>query len=301
MKVIKNILSKGVSELIDELLCKRMDKLKVNSGLLIIDFAEIDMYNHIRINTNNFEKQAVEMLYEFLLTEITTLSIFIRPTKEINSIFDEKIDLGYKKKLIDIIIEMYESGTIEKSKFQNNTLSEILDIGDSFIQINNGTWEELNVRYFKKYIQIFEEQIKLHNIKLSNKVVKTAELIKKLTFPGLFKDEYKGKIQLFYSRLIANGFIDKNQVWRENANKNEPAKVYFWLLDKGVMKTANDDTNALICFCKEFGITAYKDTEPTPPADVRAVTVKNLLNAGNTITADDRKRFVKTFEPFLIK
>jgi hypothetical protein len=123
-----------------------------------------------------------------------------------------------------------------------------------------------------------------------------------LTFTQLFRDEYKEvrKMELFYSRLKTNGFIDKNHVWSENADKNEPAKVYFWLLDKGVMKTANDDTNALICFCKEFGVTAYKDTEPTPPADVRAVTTKNLLKVKGNITFDN-KRFEQTFSPYLIK
>ena len=77
--------------------------------------------------------------------------------------------------------------------------------------------------------------------------------------------------------------------------------VYFWLYDKMIMKTSNDDTNALICFCKEFGITAYKDTEPTPPADVRKITTKNLLKVKGKITPAEKKRFEQVFSPYLIK
>ncbi len=107
---------------------------------------------------------------------------------------------------------------------------------------------------------------------------------------------------LFYSRLENNGFIDKDKNWRDDPRKgNEPAKVYFWLLDKGVMTTANDDTNALICFYKEFGITAYRDNEPTPPADVRKTTTKNLLKVKGKITPDEKKRFEQVFSPYLIK
>ncbi len=119
-----------------------------------------------------------------------------------------------------------------------------------------------------------------------------------LTFAGLFKPEYIVQIDKFYNRLVANGLIDTNHIWREAENKNEPAKVYFWLLEKGVLKF-NKPTPALICFCKEFGITAYKDNEPTPAPDIRAVTVKNLLNT--KLTKEEKKHYENVFSPILIK
>jgi len=116
-------------------------------------------------------------------------------------------------------------------------------------------------------------------------------------FTGLFKHEYVVRIDKFYNRLIAEGYIDKDHIWRES-KENEPAKVYFWLLDNGVLKH-NTRTPALICFCREFGIIAYKDTEPRPTAEIRAVTVKNLLNT--KLTTDEKKRFENVFSSFLIK
>lgn len=284
MKVIKNILSKGVSELIDELLCKRMDKLKVNSELLIIDFAEIDMYNHIRINTNDFEKQAVEILYICLLAEIATLSIFIRPTKEINSIFDEDIDLGHTKKLIDIIIEMLESGTIEKSKFQNNTLSEILDIGDNYIQINNGTWEELNVRHFKKYIQIFEEQIKLRNINLSDAAGKTAELIKKYNPPQPF-EKYLIKEQRHKSSKLI-GLI-KNRL--ANLKDIDIGRIIHLIKEQQAF-IYSTDVNLFFSLCNELEIKVVESTiELDPNYKGRYILRRTISNAKGDTYIEDTK------------
>jgi len=119
-----------------------------------------------------------------------------------------------------------------------------------------------------------------------------------LSFNGLFKVEYIGRIESFFNRLIANGYINDQHIWRDTENKNEPAKVYFWLLGKGVLKH-NTPTPALICFFKEFGVTAYKDNEPTPPTDIRAVTVRGLLNT--TLSPTENKHFENVFLPYLIK
>ena len=205
---------------------------------------------------------------------------------------------------------------------ETNNISEGLELTRMFMtarylrHMNKGMFFEYEqgMERIENYVDSFVRVLITHGVKISwsmedlnrgsKYAVKRARIERPpLTFEKLFRDEYKeaGKMKLFYSRLETNGIIDKNHVWREYTDKNEPAKVYFWLLDKGVMKTANDDTNALICFCKEFGITVYKDTEPTPPADVRAVTTKNLLKVKGKITPDEKKRFIGVFSPYLIK
>ena len=209
---------------------------------------------------------------------------------------------------------------------ETNNISEVLELTRMFMtarnlrHMNKGMFFEYEqgMERIESYINSFVRVFIAHGVKIAwsmedlnrgSKYVKYAKkqtMINKqpLTFLKLFKNEYRvfEKMQLFYSRLENNGFIDKDKNWRDDPRKgNEPAKVYFWLLDKGVMQTANDDTNALICFCKEFGITVYRDTEPTPPADVRKITTKNLLKVKGKITPDEKKRFEQVFSPYLIK
>lgn len=325
----------GVEELLHELLTN--ENVKFNT---------LDIENHIRINTNNYEIARIEQLYsvlwEFMFKNANmkykgktyNLPILDRAyyngeqLDDINfndySVWDKEIGDGF-----DDIFDDDEpdddpdnlSEDDETEDDETNNISEGLKLTRMFMtarnlrHMNKGMFFEYEqgMERIASYINSFVHVFIAHGVKIDwsmedlnrgSKYVKYANkqtMIKKqpLTFPGLFKDEYKGKIQLFYSRLVANGLIDKNHVWRETTDKNEPAKVYFWLLGKVVFKIIRP-TPALICFCKEFGITAYKDTEPTPPDDVRAVTVKNLLIAETTITPDEKKQFEQVFSPFLI-
>ena len=305
-----HFINMGLSELLMELYTNKL-----------VRFGYLDIYNHIKSNTNNFNKINMLLMYD-----------------EIERFVGEHIIFEYKGEGYTLselfwirLVEMGKNNNEKGEKLQSevefggkwdDAINKLIinpKITELFVYQhmiwafeNNSDWElrtphEYHLGLLMNYAETFNNELIVHKLVI-DEIRKEYPLYKKptntkkqqLTFPGLFKDEYKGNIQLFYSRLIANGLIDKNHVWRETTEKNEPAKVYFWLLHKGVFNI-NKPTPALICFCKEFGITVYRDTEPTPPADVRAVTVKNLLNAETTITPDDRKRFGKIFEPFLIK
>ena len=292
----------GVEELLWELLTN--EKVK---------FGYMDMYKHISNITNNFELQTFQILYD-----------------ELKWFVGKNVRLSYNGKLFSMfqLSLNYINGTYKSTginyegwngmKSTENELKQWYDFVE-LLQENNKIECEYRsgTRKLFSYIYTFNAILEKLNIdivklingsdwlwKLDRNQQNRFESKQPLTFTQLFRDEYKEvrKMELFYSRLKTNGFIDEDKIWRNVLRKlNEPAKVYFWLLDNGVMKTTNDDTPALICFYKEFGITVYKDTEPTPPADVRAVTTKNLLKVKGKITPDEKKRFIGVFSPYLIK
>lgn len=78
-----------------------------------------------------------------------------------------------------------------------------------------------------------------------------------LTFRELFKSEHVPKIDFFIQALEKNGFINNKNEWIKN-NLSEPARIYFYLKEKGIIKTIYKDTPALKCFYKQFGITVYE-------------------------------------------
>ena len=309
-----HFISMGLSELLWELYTNET-----------VSFGYLDMYNHIKSNTNNFNKIHMLLMYD-----------------EIERYVGEHIIFEYKgegytlselfwKRLVEMGKNNNEKGEKLQSEVEfggkwDDAINKLI-INPKITELyvyqhmiwafeNNSDWElqtphEYHLRLLMNYAETFNNELIVHKLVI-DEIRKEYPLYKKptntpkppLTFLKLFKNEYKvfEKMQLFYSRLENNGFIDKDKNWRDDPRKgNEPAKVYFWLLDKGVMQTANDDTNALICFCKEFGITVYRDTEPTPPADVRKITTKNLLKVKGKITPDEKKRFEQVFSPYLIK
>lgn len=293
-----HFINMGVTELLRELL--------INDN---VKFGYLDIYTHIRNNTNNFEIQAIPLLYDDLYLFIGEEICLIDKTGKWS--LNELYDMHFLREIQNgINFEGWKGMTTKE-----NELSQYIDLVDILLKNNGGLELENEYGFYKvsKYVDMFNSILEKQNIdiekllggdewnwKIDRNNKQTNPPKKPLTFSGLFKDEYKGKIEQFYNKLFDNGLIDTNQVWRETTDKNEPAKVYFWLLNNGVFKI-NKHTPALICFCKEFRITAYKDSEPTPPAEMRAVTIKNLLNAENTISPDEKKRFENIFLSYLIK
>lgn len=301
-----HFISMGVKELLQELL--------VNEN---VQFGEIDSYNHIKKTTNNFETKCIQFLYVDVIwfiedicmsfeNELFPLSL-LSELKEYHQL--DLLKFGYSKVIIKLN-ETINYGEWKSDTLNENKLTAYFELADNLRWYNDGVELTHKLYHLKEYVNMFENILKQQNIDIvelmkddewKSKLVrhkKDKVLKQPLTFPGLFKNEYVVKIDMFYSRLIANGYIDKKHIWREAENKNEPAKVYFWLLEKGVLKI-NKPTPALICFCKEFGITAYKDNELTPAPDIRAVTVKNLLNT--TLSKDEKNHFENVFLPFIIK
>lgn len=293
----------GVEELLWELLTN--EKVK---------FCYLDMYKHISNITDNFELQTLQILYDdikfFIIRNVRlkyngklfgVYELYIMNLNGSNKSTGINYDgwNGMKstenelKQWHDFILLLKENNKIE-CEYESGTQKLF-----RYITTFNAIMEKLNI----DIVKLINERDWVW--KLDRSYQNRIESKQPLTFQGLFNDEYMraDKMQLFYSRLISNGLIDKdNHVWRDVPRKgNEPAKVYFWLYDKMIMKTSNDDTNALICFCKEFGITAYKNKKTITPADVRTVTTKNLLKVKGKLTPEEKKRFEQVFSPYLIK
>ncbi|MDD4991711.1 MAG: hypothetical protein PHR83_05690 [Paludibacter sp.] len=301
----------GVKELLHELL--------ENDN---VQFGEIDMYNHIRKSTNNFEIKCVQLLYVDLLWFIEDISMTYENEtyplyilSELNNYHPHDLLKFRNPKVIIRLKETINYAHWEGHNQNENKLSTYLELA-SILNANNynlGLKLKYKIIHINEYVNMFNDILKQLKIDIEVmmkddewrlKLVREKNVPQPkqpLTFIGLFKDEYKGKIPMFYNRLIANGYIDKNHNWRETDIKNEPAKVYFWLVNNGVIKPLIKSTPALICFCKEFGITAYNDNEPTPPTEIRAVTIKNLLKVKKSISSDEKEYFQNVFLSFLIK
>jgi len=285
----------------------------------------LERYNFVREVTNNFGNNELVLLYK----ELCDFGIMLefKYFEEVNPNFTKEGEFEYadgfvSKKDPNKRITGYSFAKQENDKwfvekkvrFLQYITEEVSNIGESVINATLSMFSPLSIK--GKVILINNlipdsiilwrvdslqelETLILDRIEKKEKG-KTKEKGKKpLNFSGLFKPEYRTRIETFFNRLIANGYIDKDHIWKESELKNEPAKVYFWLVDSGVIIPTIQPTPALICFCKEFGITAYKDNESTP-TDIRAVTVKNLLKAKNTISTADKKLFENIFSSFLI-
>lgn len=297
--------------------------------------SEIEMYLYLKQITNNFDRDIFEKFnkdFNFICGSIIQFTV---PIKEINvftgeeeTIYSYRNDMTFNEFYLKYIFNelnnqvdniQFDKDVIDDSKEKYKHFQRIKNLKlfnmfiyelpiDGKIDIIEKTPDfEFNFNFLRdknngiirlsKFVETEYQKIMKTKPEIQNDSTRKSK--EPLTFSGLFKDDYIPRKPLFYSRLETNGLIDTNHIWRETENKNEPAKVYFWLLDKGVLKH-NTPTPALICFCKEFGITAYNDNESTPPAEIRAVTVKNLLKAKDTISTAERKRFENIFSPFLI-
>jgi hypothetical protein len=99
---------------------------------------------------------------------------------------------------------------------------------------------------------------------------------KRLTFQELFKSEHVPKIDFFIQALEKNGFINNKNEWIKN-NLSEPARIYFYLKEKGIIKTIYKDTPALKCFYKQFGITVYESNNK-PKEECLCTTRENVTS-----------------------
>ncbi|MEI8204640.1 MAG: hypothetical protein WCH34_16600 [Bacteroidota bacterium] len=104
-----------------------------------------------------------------------------------------------------------------------------------------------------------------------------------LTFSGLFKHPYNQDLEKFKTILKSLNLIDENCSWREvdqhnnKVNKSDIGKFFNLLYNETTVFQKTDKRNDAICFCKEFGITAYKENEK--PNTGRLVTVEQIVKS----------------------
>lgn len=118
-----------------------------------------------------------------------------------------------------------------------------------------------------------------------------------LTFSGLFTQDFVlgTKQAELLAILTRNGYV-ANEVWQElpKGKKNEPAKIYFYLKEKGAIKDNIKPTKGLKIFYSEFGLRAYTDKEKRETDN--DVTIRNLLQI--ELSKDEKKLFETIFLAF---
>jgi hypothetical protein len=252
---------------------------KMSESTYSKELNDVEIYSYIERATGNFDKEKTRIILN---------------------------DIEINEHMFSANLE-YESEQIyKKNNWEIPYLEEVA--GTCTAEIINGykvkfqDYHEMIARTHPFALYDINQLISLLKRKLNdisnNQQNKKSKLTKpELTFSGLFKPEYVIKVDQLITLLKQTGYIDQNKIWRDNETKNEPAKIYFWLLDKGVLKPHNKPTPALKCFCKEFGVIAYSDNEPTPPPEQRAVAVRGLLNTHSS--PDEKWKFDRNFLSFL--
>lgn len=264
----------GVEELLWELLTN--EKVK---------FGYMDMYKHISNITNNFELQTFQILYD-----------------ELKWFVGKNVRLSYNGKLFSMfqLSLNYINGTYKSTginyegwngmKSTENELKQWYDFIE-LLQENNKIECEYRsgTRKLFSYIYTFNAILEKLNIdivklingsdwlwKLDRNQQNRFESKQPLTFTQLFRDEYKEvrKMELFYSRLESNGFIDKDKNWIIKNSISEPAKLYYYLKENKVLDVVKF-TPSIKCFYKEFGCEVVEKDNGNP----RATTRKNAVDA----------------------
>jgi hypothetical protein len=259
--------------------------------------SETEMYSYLKYKTDNFDLET----FNIFRKELNFLSCsikFIPPQQISNEDTNVEITLlEFHEKFI--ITPAYEE--VEKNE---NTIEYIKKLGkyvDLFINEYDARMKIQEIQsYFKDYdfglieryknIIMFSDLVFSHYDRLFTPIQATLntppkQLKQPLTFSGLFKKPHNQDLELFKKKLQECNLIDSNYQWREVDNngkktpKNDIGKFFNWLYaETTVFSKTTDPTNESICFCKEFGVTAYKEGEK--PSTGRIVTVESITKAG---------------------
>ncbi len=154
-----HFINMGVNELLHEML--------VNDN---VQFGEIDTYNHIRKNTNNFEIKYIQLLYVDILWFI----------EDICMTFENEI---YPLELLSVLNIMHPNDILKYGIHNGEKLKETINYGDwkglnkegnkllSFLNLaielpryNQGLKLEYNLRKVRGYVDVFNDVLKQVNI-----------------------------------------------------------------------------------------------------------------------------------------
>ena len=130
-----------------------------------------------------------------------------------------------------------------------------------------------------------EEMVKfeIDNITLKD-VVKTEVPKEPLSFAELFKPEYRDRLTILLDRLQSNGYTNQNNDWLIKTDTNEPAKLFYYLKDRGVI-IAPKFAPSIKCFYKNFGCEVVEKFNGNP----RATTRRNTESAKYSIDESEYK------------
>jgi hypothetical protein len=159
---------------------------------------------------------------------------------------------------------------------------------ESLSGLINIDFDNKPINSYIEYLKTASELINLNDNTINDKQPNpkgTPPPKQPLTFDGLFVSPYSENTELLLEQLRTIGLTKTNDNWREwetrKVEKNETSKFYYYLKQKNVLNDY-DDTPALICFNKKFGIEVYKYNE-TPKTE-RFVSIRTLTSSIKTAT-----------------
>ena len=275
MKPIKNILNLSLGELLNELYA---DKNKI--------IAETDIYNHIRVITNDFEKEILDLL----LSDLKTFCLNVVQIKY----FGQKIKVWELMNFIannEFLTEENMKG-VELNReglsfFDEPDYPIIYDAVDAIIELfpnrevdHDNVIGFINVSYYAKLVEkIYTEKYGKSELDETMRKIelKTSKKSRQILYNDLFKPKYQSKIDEFRKWLKREEYInDANEITASNYTNF--ARLFYLLRDNSIIKPNINNTKGITAYFKEFGVNVVEtlnSLSETPEIARKTVTNEN--------------------------
>ena len=261
--------------------------------------SKIDMYDFLKLKSNNFERGPLEYLIFDIRNYIYKIDIYIpKEDKYIGGYMGRgqvKLPTTYDYFTLKSIVSKFDLNfsfeqvtDLAFLKFEDNlTMRERIEILKSKLPIADFDYTKCE-SYLPNFLIMSDIAENEYGKIIETTVIETTINRRQppkqtLTFSGLFNGRYSDYIDLLFEKLKDIGIIDNNNIWRKwetgKVEKNETSKLYYFLKQKKILNDY-DDTPALICFNEKFGIEVYKYNE-TPKTE-RFVSIKTLTDSKKT-------------------
>ena len=259
MKIIKNIQSLSVAELLYELYYARE----------FYFYSKLDFNNHIRKNTDGFNKSSMFLLYIDLSNFIESEIEIIYPDNEkynLYNIFHHKPQCDY--------IEYKGITYID----DENPIDNLISMAYTLIQDNdnlNFEYEEGSTQVMEYYLEfkdiadelglIFssEKDVVVSNVMYFTRENRGTNNITPIKFEDLFKKEYRDKeIQYkFIQWLRKEGYLNlNNEITKDKTNF---ARIYYLLRENGITVPNINHTKTMEVYFGKFGVEVVESINPS--------------------------------------
>ena len=281
MRAIKNIQNLSLSELFVELM---------NNSNEEIYFTDLDTYNHIKYNTDNFDMTLLTFFYYDLFSFVAfELCYLINGDKYIYPLISLQ-DLDYEPFGDPVYKDMPKLNTNNVEKIVvENVIDELVLRAKQLIDDNNLRVKFDNdyaFSYILKYAHLFSAVLRKHNFDYEGyRDAQYSELIKDkrnaqisvIKFIDLFKTEYQNKIDRFKSWLKREEYInDTHEITASNYTNF--ARLFYLLRDNSIIKPNINNTKGITAYFKEFGVNVVEtlnSLSETPEIARKTVTNEN--------------------------
>jgi len=230
---------------------------------LDIELTEIEIYNYLEKVTSNFDKEKLNSIYWVINAYYQTFRVEILNPESYGIYKYKKWDIPYHDVRFGSKIERYVDYKTMVSKTH----------GFMYMDIEY-CWSLVNRKR--------SENQQLNGTTTGTKKQKTIK--QPLSFAGLFKPEYRDRLNLLLDRLQSNGYTGPNNDWLIKTDTNEPAKLFYYLKDRGVI-IAPKFAPSIKCFYKNFGCEVVEKFNGNP----RATTRRNTESAKYSIDESEYK------------